>query len=106
MVGATAANLRTVNHAIALPMTHSTAQIRIAVEVIFPTWLLLRCLDRFGEESPHTRIEVVESVLGGTGEALLQGQIDLAVSPQVPPGFKIELFAEGLPTTHLVIVDG
>ena len=63
------------------------AEIRLAVEILFPTWLLLRCLDRFGAESPHTRIEVVESVLGGTGEALLQGQADLAISPRVPPGF-------------------
>ena len=63
------------------------AEIRIAVEILFPTWLLLECLDRFGAESPHTRIEVVESVLGGTGEALLQGEADLAISPRVPPGF-------------------
>src|SRR5712671_4592648 len=63
------------------------AQIRLAVEIVFPTWLLLKCLDRFGSESPNTRIEVIESVLGGTGEALLQGHADLAISPEVPPGF-------------------
>jgi DNA-binding transcriptional LysR family regulator len=63
------------------------AQIRIAVEIVFPTWLLLQCLERFGTQSPNTRIEVIESVLGGTGEALLQGQADLAISPLVPPGF-------------------
>src|SRR5262245_41330800 len=34
------------------------AEIRLAVEIIFPTWLLLQCLDRFGKEAPHTRIEV------------------------------------------------
>ena len=33
------------------------AEIRIAVEIIFPTWLLLQCLDRLGQESPQTRIE-------------------------------------------------
>lgn len=63
------------------------AEIRLAVEVLFPTWLLIRCLDRFGQESPRTRIEVIESVLGGTPEALLKGQADLAVSGQIPPGF-------------------
>ena len=63
------------------------AQVRIAVEVVFPTWLLLDCLDRFGRECPQARIELIESVLGGTGEALLLGQADLAISPQVPPGF-------------------
>jgi DNA-binding transcriptional LysR family regulator len=63
------------------------AEIRIVAEVIFPTWLLLQCLERFGAEAPHTRIELIESVLGGTAEALLQGRVDLALSPQIPPGF-------------------
>lgn len=63
------------------------AEIRIAAEIVFPTWLLLDCLNRFGAESPHTRIELIESVLGGTTEALLQGQADLAITHQVPPGF-------------------
>jgi DNA-binding transcriptional LysR family regulator len=63
------------------------AEITIAVEILFPTWLLLSCLERFGIESPHTRIEVIESVLGGTGEALLQGRVDLAIAPRIPPGF-------------------
>jgi len=63
------------------------AEIHLAVEILFPTWLLLDCLARFGAESPRTRIEVIESVLGGTTEALLTGQADLAISPQMPPGF-------------------
>jgi DNA-binding transcriptional LysR family regulator len=63
------------------------AEIVLAAEILFPTWLLLDCLGRFGAESPRTRVEVIESVLGGTAEALLQGQADLAISPQVPPGF-------------------
>ena len=63
------------------------AEIRLAVEIIFPTQVLLKTLDRFGAESPHTRIEVIESVLGGTAEALLQGQADIAIAPQVPQGF-------------------
>ena len=62
-------------------------EIYIAAEVIFPTWLLLQCLARFNAESPHTRIEVIESVLGGTNEALLQGQADLAISGRIPQGF-------------------
>lgn len=62
-------------------------EIRIAAEIIFPTWLLLDCFDRLAAESPHTRIELIESVLGGTTEALLQGQVDLAIASMVPPGF-------------------
>lgn len=67
------------------------AEIHLAAEILFPTWLLLTSLARFGEESPRTRIEVIESVLGGTSEALLKGQADLAISPRMPPGFLGEL---------------
>ena len=63
------------------------AEIWLAVEVLFPTWLLLGCLARFAIESPDTRVEVIESVLAGAGEALLAGQADLAITPHVPTGF-------------------
>ncbi len=63
------------------------SELRLAVEIIFPTWLLLQCLMRFGEEQPLTRIELYESVLSGTEEALLQRRVDLAICSQVPPGF-------------------
>ena len=63
------------------------AEIGLAVEVLFPPDLLIEALGRFGAEAPRTRVEVIESVLGGTAEALLGGQADLAVTPQIPPGF-------------------
>ena len=67
------------------------AVINIAAEILFPSRLLLTCLDQFGQESPRTRIELIESVLGGTSDALLKGEADLAISPQLPPGFLGEL---------------
>lgn len=66
------------------------AEIWLAVEVLFPTWLLLDCLASFGLESPDTRVEVLETVIGGASEALLSGRADLAVTPHVPPGFLAE----------------
>ena len=63
------------------------AEIHLAVEILFPTRVVLDSLARFGEESPRTRIELTESVLGGTSDALLTGQADLAICPQIPPGF-------------------
>ena len=63
------------------------AEIHLAAEVLFPARRLFGCLARFGEESPRTRVELIESVLGGTPEALLKGQADLAITPQIPPGF-------------------
>ncbi|MDF1628600.1 MAG: LysR family transcriptional regulator [Alcanivoracaceae bacterium] len=63
------------------------AQLYIAVDAIFPMWLLLQCLDRFASEFPETRVELLETVLSGTDETLLQHQVDLAITPRVPPGF-------------------
>src|SRR5882724_2754974 len=63
------------------------AELRLSVEIIFPTWLLLQCFARFGEERPQMRIELYESVISGTEEALLQRKVDLAICSQIPPGF-------------------
>jgi len=67
------------------------SEISIAVEVLFPTWLLLECLNQFGKESPQTRIEVYETVIGEAPEALQQGRVDFAISPHIPNGFNGEL---------------
>lgn len=59
----------------------------LAVEGLFPTWLLLGCIERFGEEAPETRIELHESVMGGTDELLLSGAVDLAIcADNLPAG--------------------
>jgi len=63
------------------------AEIRIAAEMIFPAWLLLKCFDKLNAESPHTRIEYIESVIAGTNEALLAGRVELAITVQIPQGF-------------------
>lgn len=63
------------------------AEIRVAMDVVFPAWLMLQCLDRFGQESPHTYIELIESVLGGATETLHQGQADLGIFGLIPSGF-------------------
>ena len=62
-------------------------EIRLAVEILFPTWLLLQCLGEFAKERPETRIELIESVLGGTDEALAARKVDLAIGSGIPEGF-------------------
>jgi DNA-binding transcriptional LysR family regulator len=62
-------------------------EIRIAVDIIFPTWLLLECCAEFGREHPDTRIEINESVLGGTEESLTEGRVDFVIGGIVPGGF-------------------
>lgn len=63
------------------------AELRVAVEVLFPTWLLLRVLSTFAEEHPDMRIQLHESVLGGTEELLEQRAVDLAVTGHLPAGY-------------------
>ncbi len=63
------------------------AEIRLAVDAIFPTWLLLRALGQFGSEHPDIRIELIEAVLGAVEEALTEGRVDFIVGTLVPGGF-------------------
>ena len=58
-------------------------ELRLAVEIIFPTWLLLECLEEFARERPETRIEIYETVLTGTQEMLAEGRVDMAIGSQV-----------------------
>jgi DNA-binding transcriptional LysR family regulator len=78
------------------------AEISIAVEILFPTWMMFECLDRFAADSPQTRIEWYETVLEGTTEALLTGRAELAISGTVPTGFAGEplLSVRFLPVAH------
>ena len=62
-------------------------ELGLGVEILFPTWLLLRCLDDLAVDFPDTRVELFETVLGGGEELLAEGHVDLAVCSQVPPGF-------------------
>lgn len=85
-------------------------EITLAVEVLFPTWLMLRCLARFGAESPQTRIEWLETVIDGTQEALRDGVAQLGIAPVVPPSMTgeplmtvrfVPVAAPGHPLHHL-----
>lgn len=62
------------------------AVLRLAVEAIFPTWLLLSCLRQFAERQPETRVELHELVINGIDELMLDDRLDLAICSQVPPG--------------------
>jgi DNA-binding transcriptional LysR family regulator len=65
-------------------------EISMAIDTVFPTWLLLDCLAKFAEVRPSTRLEIYETVLGGTTEAVVAGQVDLAIASEVPAGYSGE----------------
>ncbi|MGH8300131.1 MAG: LysR family transcriptional regulator [Steroidobacteraceae bacterium] len=62
-------------------------ELRLAVDIAFPTWLLLRCLERFAGEHPQTAIELYETVISGTEEALTLRKVHLAIAGTIPQGF-------------------
>lgn len=61
--------------------------VRIAADLIIPPARVLVCFAIFADDFPDTRVEMFESVLSGTEDALLQRQVDLAIGCRVPTGF-------------------
>jgi len=61
--------------------------IKIAADLIVPPVHVLKCLAIFAQDFPDTRVEMFESVLSGTEDALLQRHVDLAIGGRVPTGF-------------------
>jgi DNA-binding transcriptional LysR family regulator len=48
------------------------SELRLAVEIIFPTWMLLRCFELFAQQRPET---------------LIQRRVELAICSMIPQGF-------------------
>lgn len=63
------------------------SKLSLAVEILFPPKMLLQCLSAFSKKAPEPRIELYESVLGGTEELLQERIVDLAICSQIPTGF-------------------
>lgn len=63
------------------------SRLRVSMDSIFPETLMLEALALFSERYPYTRVELRETTLSGTDEALLGRQADLVIGGRVPPGF-------------------
>ena len=61
--------------------------IRLQIEAIFPEAVIFEALRRFTKLQPQTRIELRQSVLSGTEEAILERRADLVIGGRVPPGY-------------------
>ncbi|GLQ07429.1 LysR family transcriptional regulator [Sneathiella chinensis] len=62
-------------------------ELTLAAEILFPVPLLMRALDQLGAEAPHTRVEIVESVMSGTDDMITNRKADLAICVTPPAGF-------------------
>lgn len=64
------------------------AEIRLAVDNIYPSAWLLDCLKVFSERCTDTvRVTLHEVVMSGADEALFSGMADLVIGNRVPAGF-------------------
>lgn len=63
------------------------ALIRLAIDAVFSEDLLLCTLARYAERYPFVRIELLETVLSGTEEALMRGKAEIVIAGRIPPGF-------------------
>ncbi len=74
----------------------------IAVDSIYPSCALLPAFSQWFERFPQTRLELIESLLSGTHEKLIDGTAHLAVTTQPPPGFLGErlLTLRFIPVAH------
>lgn len=62
-------------------------EVKLAVDMVYPTPPLLAALGRFAASCRNTRLQLHEVVLSGADEALFTGKADLVVGGRVPPGF-------------------
>ncbi len=63
------------------------AEIRLAVDAIYPADSLADALQELSLTFPDTRVQLLETVLSGGNELLLAGEVDVLVSGSIPPGF-------------------
>jgi DNA-binding transcriptional LysR family regulator len=62
-------------------------QVRIAVDSLFPVELLVQVLRDFEPWAKHTRVNLEETVLSGSEDALLEQRADIAIVSNIPAGF-------------------
>ena len=62
-------------------------EITLAVDVAYPTTLLVKALKLFEPLSKGTRVQLHEVALTGVDEALMDGRADLGIGIRVPQGF-------------------
>jgi len=62
-------------------------QVSIAVDSLFPVELLVQVLRDFEPWAKHTRVNLEETILSGSEDALMEKRVDLAIVSTIPTGF-------------------
>ena len=63
------------------------AEIRIAIDEVYPYDYLASALQALSRDYPNTRVQLQETVLSGGPELLTAGEVDLLIASEVPQGF-------------------
>ncbi|WP_210397407.1 LysR family transcriptional regulator [Motiliproteus sediminis] len=61
-------------------------EVRLAVEPLLPRPMLYRALQQFYPQSRGSRLQVRETIITGTHEAISEGSVDLAICGPLPKG--------------------
>jgi len=79
-------------------------EIRIAVELVYPKTFLYQALAQFHPLSRGSRIQVIDTVITGTTEVILEGKADLVIAATgvIPRGY----LGEPIFVAHLIPVIG
>lgn len=76
------------------------AEIHLAFETVYPYADLMQVMAEFERHSRGTRVQLHETVLSGSREAITEKRVDVAILPIVPQGF----LGHKLGVTELVLV--
>lgn len=63
------------------------AEVHVSFETIYPFADLMKVMSDFESQSRGTRVQLHETILSGSSEAITQKRVDIAISPIVPQGF-------------------
>lgn len=66
-------------------------ELRISIDAVSPVSVVLKFLRNFFEKHPDTRLELLFEVLSGTIERLLDGDVDIAITPRPIGDFPLDL---------------
>jgi DNA-binding transcriptional LysR family regulator len=79
-------------------------EIRIAVELVYPKEYLYQALAQFHPQSRGSRIQIIDTVITGTTEVILEGKADLVIAATgvIPRGY----LGEPIYVAHLIPVIG
>ncbi|AWN72480.1 LysR family transcriptional regulator [Legionella anisa] len=74
------------NAALNLKSNHEKS-LRLAIDELFPSPLLMVVLQEFGQKNKHTKLIINQGLLSGPSDQLINGDAELALISKIPEGY-------------------